>query len=98
MHVYVYFCVSMYVWIQECRRPEKPEGRVGSPGAGLTGSCELPSIGVVTETPVCPLKSSKHAKPLSNLSNPLTVNPDDNLMEFTIIIEIHLQPWLQWIF
>lgn len=90
MHVYVYFCVSVYVWTQECRCPQKSEERVGSPGAGVTGGCELPSIGVVTELPACPLKSSKHAEPLSNLSNPLTVNPDDNLMGFTVIIETHL--------
>lgn len=43
--LFSYVYVSMYMW---CRCPQEPEEGVSSPGAGVTGGCEIldMSIGI----------------------------------------------------
>lgn len=37
---------TVYVWISACEeKGRRPERGIGSPGAGVTGSCELPNDG-----------------------------------------------------
>lgn len=54
--------------VDEHTFPQRPEDGAWSPGSGNAGDCELPKMGAGTQTQVL-WKSSKHSKPVSDLSN-----------------------------
>lgn len=46
MHIHVCLCVCMHVYMCMCKCPQRQEKGVGSPGAEVTGVCELPYMGI----------------------------------------------------